>query len=49
MVLASGLDQMMKAARILRDHAEGILRWFQSGFTNGLLEGVNSLIHAVKA
>jgi transposase len=49
MVLASGLEPMKKVARTLMDHAEGVLRWFWSGFSNGLLEGINSLIQAAKA
>lgn len=49
MVLESGLEPMKKVARTLMDHAEGVLRWFWSGFSNGLLEGINSLIQAAKA
>lgn len=49
MVLDSGLEPMKKVARTLMDHVEGVLRWFWSGFSNGLLEGVNSLIQAAKA
>jgi transposase len=49
MVLASGLNPMIKVARTLMEHAEGVLRWFWSGFSNGLLEGINSLIQAAKA
>ena len=28
---------------------DGVLRWFTSKITNGLLEGINSLIQAAKA
>ena len=49
MVLDSGLEPMKKVARTLMEHAEGVLRWFWSGFSNGLLEGINSLIQAAKA
>lgn len=49
MVLHSGLEPMAKVARTLMDHATGVLRWFTSGFSNGLLEGINSLIQAAKA
>ncbi len=31
------------------EHQDGILRWFQTRVTNGLLEGINSLIQAAKA
>ena len=27
----------------------GVLRWFVKGLTNGILEGINSLIQAAKA
>ncbi len=30
------------------DYWDTILRWFQTGRTNGVLEGINSLIQAVK-
>jgi transposase len=40
---------MIKAARTVKAHWEGILRWFQSGITNAVLEGINSLIQAAKA
>ncbi len=36
-------------ARTIREHQDGILRWFQTRVTNGLLEGINSLIQAAKA
>jgi transposase len=49
MVLEAGLEPMKKVARTLMEHAEGVLRWFWSGFSNGLLEGINSLIQAAKA
>ena len=49
MVLASGLEPMVKAAQSIQTHAEGVLRWFRSGLSNGFLEGLNSLIKAAKA
>jgi transposase len=49
MTEASGLEPMIKAAATIRDHKEGVLRWFKSGLTNGILEGINSLIQAAKA
>lgn len=39
----------MKIAQTLTDHAAGVLRWFTSQITNGLLEGINSIIQAAKA
>ena len=45
----SRLAPLIEAARTIRAHQEGILRWFQTRVTNGLLEGINSLIQAAKA
>jgi transposase len=49
MVLASGIEPMVKVAQTLQAHAEGVLRWFRSGLSNGFLEGLNSLVKAAKA
>ena len=49
MVQDSALEPMAKVAKTLLEHAEGILRWFRSGLSNGLLEGINSLIQAAKS
>jgi hypothetical protein len=32
----------------VKKHEEGILRWFHSRMTNGLLEGINGLVQAAK-
>lgn len=45
----SRLDPMIKAAKIIKKHWEGVLNWFDSLLTIGLLEGFNSLIQAAKA
>ncbi|ESU30098.1 hypothetical protein G3A_23765 [Bacillus sp. 17376] len=39
---------MVKVAQTLKKHEPGILRWFVSKMTNGLLEGINSLVQAAK-
>jgi len=49
MVLASGIEPMVKVAQTLQAHTEGVLRWFRSGLSNGFLEGLNSLVKAAKA
>jgi transposase len=46
---STGLEPVMKVAQTLMDHAAGVLRWFTSRITNGLLEGINSIIQAAKA
>ena len=45
----SRLEPMIKAARTIKAHWAGVLRWFESGITNRILEGINSLIQAAKA
>jgi transposase len=45
---ASGLEPLQKFARMLEDHWLGVIRWHHSRVSNGLLEGLNSLIQAAK-
>lgn len=45
----SRIKPMVDAAKTVKRHWDGILRWFESKLTNGLLEGLNSLIQAAKA
>jgi transposase len=49
MAEASSIEPMVKAAATIKNHKEGVLRWFKSGLTNGILEGINSLVQAAKA
>lgn len=44
----SQLEPMVKVAKMLNSHYEGVIRWFTSKLTNGLLEGVNGLFQAAK-
>lgn len=44
----SQLEPMMDLAKTVKQHEEGILRWFHSKMTNGLLEGINGLVQAAK-
>ncbi|TCP16328.1 transposase [Scopulibacillus darangshiensis] len=44
----SQLEPMAKAAKTLKKHEKGVLRWFTSKMTNGLLEGINGLVQASK-
>lgn len=44
----SQLQPFMSVARTIKKYKEGILRWFTTRMTNGLLEGLNSLIQAAK-
>ena len=45
----SRLPPMIDAARTVKRHWDGILRWFDSRIANGLIEGINSLVQAAKA
>jgi Transposase len=45
----SCLQPMVDFARLLRRHEAGILRWIESRISNGILEGINSMIQAAKA
>jgi transposase len=45
----SRVPAMVQVSRTIRERWDGVLRWFQSRITNGLLEGINSLIQAAKA
>lgn len=43
------LQPMIDAARTVKRHWDGILRWHDSHIANGILEGINSLVQAAKA
>jgi transposase len=45
----SRLEPVIEAAYTIKRHWQGILRWFTSQITNGILEGINSLVQAAKA
>lgn len=45
----SRLAPIIKVAKTIRKHQDGILRWFTSKINNGILEGINSLVQAAKA
>jgi transposase len=47
--IRSRLEPMKKVARTLKQHREGVLRWFDSKIANGLIEAINSLVQAAKA
>ena len=45
----SRLAPMREAAATIKRHWSGILRWFESRVSNGVLEGINSLVQAAKS
>ncbi len=46
--IRSQLEPMIKLAQSFKKHKNGILKWFKTKMTNGLLEGINSLVQAAK-
>jgi len=44
----SRLQPIINFARMVEEYWLGIIRWFASRITNGLLEGLNSLVQAAK-
>jgi transposase len=40
---------MLRAARTMRRHWNGILRWFTSHISNGVVEAINGLIQSAIA
>ena len=45
----SRIAPVIKAAKTIKAHWAGVLRWFTSRITNGVLEAINSLIQSAKA
>lgn len=45
----SRLQPIVEFAKTVKRHWDGVVRWFQTQISNGLLEGMNSLIQAAKA
>ncbi len=48
MTLGSGLEPMIDFACSVTEHWDGVLRWFTSKVSNGLLEAISSLVQAAK-
>jgi len=44
----SRLEPIIKAAKTIKNHWDGVLGWFQSKINNGILEGLNSVVQAAK-
>jgi len=45
----SRLAPIIKAAKTIKRHWDGIVRWYESKINNGILEGLNSVIQAAKS
>lgn len=44
----SRLEPMKRAAKTIKRHWDGVLRWFKTGLTNGPVEAINGMIQTVK-
>lgn len=47
--IRSRLDPIMKVARMLKAHLDGLLSYFRHGATNAITEGFNSRIQSIKS
>ena len=45
----SRLNPIIRSAKTIKNHWEGILNWKNSQINNGILEGLNSIVQAAKA
>jgi transposase len=45
----SGLEPIIKVAKTIKRHWDGIVQWYKSKINNGILEGLNSVIQAAKS
>ena len=43
------IEEIKEAAKTIKRHWSGVLRWYVSRINNGILEGLNSLVQAAKA
>jgi len=43
------LEPMKEAAKTIKRHWDGVIRWYDSRINNGILEGINSLIQSAKS
>jgi transposase len=44
----SGLEPVIKVAKMIKNHLENILTWWKHGISNSFAEGINSVIQEVK-
>jgi transposase len=45
----SRIEPIIKAAKTIKRHWDGIVKWYESKINNGILEGLNSVIQAAKS
>ena len=44
----TGIGALRDIIKVVDNHFNEILNWFSSGMTNGVMEGINSVIQSVK-
>ena len=44
----TGIKELLKLVNLVESHAEGILNWYDSRISNGVMEGFNSVLQAFK-
>ena len=44
----TGIPELIKVTNLLENHSKGILNWYDSHISNGVMEGFNSVLHAFK-
>lgn len=45
----SRLEPIIKVAKTIKKHWDGVVEWKKSQINNGILEGLNSIVQAAKA
>ncbi len=45
----SRIPEVIQVAKTIKAHGDGVLRWFRSRVSNGMLGAMNSLVQAAKA
>ena len=45
----SRLEPIIEAAKMVKRHWDGIIKWYESKINNGILEGLNSVVQAAKS
>ena len=45
----SRLEAVIEVAKTIKSHWDGILNYFESRITNGILEGINSIAQLIKS
>ncbi len=44
----TGIKELLKLVNMVESHMDGILNWYESRISNGVMEGFNSVLQAFK-